>query len=462
MKPIRFYFSIICGKMSIAVLRLLKKRATNFPGSVVLAICPQFLKYIDKPEKIIAITGTNGKTTVSNMLHDILADNGYDCTNNSFGGNVDTGISAALLKDSTLSGKAKKKYCILEIDERSAAKIYPYIEPDLLVVTNLTRDSYRRNAHVEYIFDILEGSIPDRPHLILNADDLISSSLKKDNKRTYFAMQPLEGEQPSFNIVHDITVCPLCGSPLEYDYLHYNHIGKAHCSKCSFCSPKADVEMISAVRTGNGHSSITLMNKGVRENYDVPCESIISLYNALAAITALRTFGLSEDKLRASFKKIEVVKSRYEIDEINGRTLRCIMAKGYNPIACSRSISVVKDSPDTSVVLLWDGFFDKKESSENTAWYYEVDFDVLAGDNIKQIIIAGKRAHDLHLSLLIAGVPEDKIKTTELESDAAQLLELSNTKNIYILFNMYMDSYKDTVKAKVKEMMNNADRSAIS
>ena len=224
MKPIRFYFALISGKLSIVLLKLLRKRATNFPGSVVLTLCPDYLKFIGKPEKIIAVTGTNGKTTVSNMLNDILKDNGYDCTNNNFGGNVDTGISAALLKDCTLTGKAKKKYGVLEIDERSAARIYPYVKPDILVVTNLTRDSYRRNALVEYIFDILDSNIPDKTHLILNADDLISSSLKKNNKRTYFAMQPIEGEQSTVNIVRDITVCPLCGSPLKYDYLHYNHI----------------------------------------------------------------------------------------------------------------------------------------------------------------------------------------------------------------------------------------------
>ena len=160
-KPFRFYFALVCGKLTIELLRLLRKRATNFPGSVVLTLCPDFLKYLEKPEKIIAVTGTNGKTTVSNMLLDILTDNGYDCTNNNFGGNVDTGITAALLKDSTLSGKPRKKYCTLEIDERSAVRIYPYIHPDYLICTNLTRDSYKRNAHVEYIFDILNSNTAD-------------------------------------------------------------------------------------------------------------------------------------------------------------------------------------------------------------------------------------------------------------------------------------------------------------
>ena len=244
----------MCGKITIKLLRLLKKNGTNFPGSVVLKICPDFLRYIDKPEKIIAVTGTNGKTTVSNMMLDILNDNGIDCTNNNFGGNVDTGISTALLKDSTITGKARKKYCILEIDERSAMKIYPYIKPDVLVCTNLTRDSYKRNAHVEYIFDILNKNIPDSTHLILNCDDLISSNLKPDNNRTYFGMSLFPDEHLiSDNIIKDIKVCPKCNAPLNYEFLRYNHIGRASCSKCDFKSSAPDFEVIS--RTDSTESS---------------------------------------------------------------------------------------------------------------------------------------------------------------------------------------------------------------
>ena len=457
MKPIKFYFALVCGKLTTLLLKLLRKRATNFPGSVVLTLCPDFLKYIEKPEKIIAITGTNGKTTVSNMLVDILADNGYDCTNNNFGGNVDTGISAALLKESTITGKAKKKYCVLEIDERSAARIYPFITPDYLIVTNLTRDSYKRNANVEYIFGILDKNIPDSTHLILNADDLISSSLKKGNKRTYFGMQPYEGEQMTRNIVRDITACPVCSAPLDYSFLRYNHIGRAKCSKCSFASPTPDLDVESISLTGDGHADITVNYRGSEERYNVPCEATINLYNAIAVITALREFGLTQKQIGDSFKKISVVRSRYDTTELNGRTLKCIMSKGQNPVACSHSLSIAKNTEDCAVILLWDDFYDRKETSENTAWYYDVDVEFLNEPNIKQIIIAGKRAPDLLLRLLIAGIPEEKIKITEHEVDSAQLLDLNGIKNIFVFFEMYVDQFKEPLKEKIKEMMKNAD-----
>jgi len=458
MKPIRFYFALLCGKLTIHLLKLLRKRATNFPGSVVLTLCPDFLKYLEKPEKIIAVTGTNGKTTCSNMLLDILTDNGYDCTNNNFGGNVDTGITVALLKDSTLSGKATKKYCVLEIDERSAVRIYPYLHPDYLIVTNLTRDSYKRNAHVEYIFDILDSRIPDKTHLILNSDDLISSSLKKSNKRTYFGMRHFADEQLiDNNIIKDITVCPECGAPFDYEFLRYNHIGRAKCTGCDFCSPAPDFDMTERVFTPDGRAEIKILHDGKTESYNVPCENTINLYNAASVITALRTFGLSEEQLAASFKKIEVVKSRFDIIKENGRTLKCMLAKGQNPVACSHSLNIARSTPDTAVILFWDDFYDRKITSENYAWIYDVDFEFLDCDNIKQIICAGKRSPDMLLRLLVAGIPKEKIKITEHEENAADLLDLNGIKTMYIFYDMYVDQFKEITKEKIRGMMKNAD-----
>ena len=133
------------------------------------------------------------------------------------------------------------------------------------------------------------------------------------------------------------------------------------------------------------------------------------------------------------------------------------MAKGQNPVACSHSLNIARNTPDTAVILLWDDYYDRKETSENTAWYYDVDFEFLVNDNIKQIIVAGKRAGDLVLRLLVAGIPEEKISTTEHEVDADRLLDLKISKNIYIFFDMYVDQYKEILKEKIKEMMKNAD-----
>ncbi len=158
-----------------------------------------------RPKTVIGITGTNGKTTVSNLVEDVLAQCGYDFTCNRAGTNVATGVASSLIANSTLFGRPKKELAVFELDERSAPRILPYLKPDLLLCTNIFRDSYKRNAHVEFILDILNQYIPDSTRLVLNADDLLCSSLKPHNRRAFFGIDLLPGEVPS-----PATRCRMC------------------------------------------------------------------------------------------------------------------------------------------------------------------------------------------------------------------------------------------------------------
>lgn len=144
MGKLRFYIAMFAAKTLRFGLKLLGRNATYLPGEIAVKLCKDFLGYLTKPETFIAVTGTNGKTTVSNLLTSVLTANGYDVTNNSYGSNVQSGIAAALLADSTFTGKPKKKIAVLEVDERSSLLVYPYIAPDYLICNNIMRDSLKR------------------------------------------------------------------------------------------------------------------------------------------------------------------------------------------------------------------------------------------------------------------------------------------------------------------------------
>ena len=174
MGKLRFYFALWAAKLSIVALKITKHNGTNFPGVLALKLCPDFLKYADKPKKIIAITGTNGKTTVSNMLLDMLTMDGKRVLNNKMGSNINSGIASSLIYGAGFFGKCKYEIGLFEVDERSALRVYPYMKPEYMLITNLSRDSIMRNGHPEYIADILTKYIPKETKLVLNADDLIS------------------------------------------------------------------------------------------------------------------------------------------------------------------------------------------------------------------------------------------------------------------------------------------------
>ncbi len=79
--------------------------------------------------------------------------------------------------------------------------------PDYLLCTNLFRDSYKRNAHAEFISSVLNSQIPKHTKLILNGEDLISNHLAMGNERCYFGIRCPDGHSSSDNIIKDIVAC---------------------------------------------------------------------------------------------------------------------------------------------------------------------------------------------------------------------------------------------------------------
>ena len=104
MGKLRFLFALWMAKLSIPALKITRHNGTDFPGSLAVKLCPDFLKYIGRPGTIVAVTGTNGKTTVANMLNDVLTAEGKTVLSNRAGSNIISGVSTALLKGCGLLG----------------------------------------------------------------------------------------------------------------------------------------------------------------------------------------------------------------------------------------------------------------------------------------------------------------------------------------------------------------------
>lgn len=454
-KTLRFRFALIVAKSALLVQKLLGMNASYFPGKIAITLCPDFIGRIDKPETIIGVTGTNGKTTCCNLIISTLQELGYDVLNNKFGSNVNSGIATSLISGSTVGGKAKKQLAVFEIDERSSVRIYPYLTPTYLLCTNLFRDSIRRNAHSEYILDIISKYLPKETKLILNADDLISSRISPENERVYFGISKMDSDlDECINIVNDMRVCSKCYSPLKYNYLRYHHIGNAYCPKCGFASPKADY------CADVDFNSLTLkMNaKGEITEFPLVNDSIFNAYNLTAVIALLVEFGIAPDKLIPALSHQKIVETRFSNEKIGSVEVISNMAKGQNPIACSCVFDYVKKAAGTKeVILLLDDVHDNKVSSENICWIYDADFEFLSDDSIKRIIVGGKRAIDYKVRLLIAGVPEDRIVCIDNESDTPNGLKWDADK-IYVLHELYRNDEALSVRDDIKQRLRNAQK----
>ena len=451
-KNLKFYIVLYLAKLARIALKVIGRDATYFPGKLAVTLCPDFLGRIDKPKTIIGVTGTNGKTTVCNMIEDCLKENGYDFIDNHLGSNVNSGLASTLIEGATLTGKQKKDLAVFEIDERSSVKIYPYVTPTYLVCTNLFRDSLKRNAHTEFISNILTNNIPKQTTLILNGDDLIVSNLAPQNKRVYFGIDRLDTDTDTCeNIVRDITVCPKCDSKLEYDFVRYNHIGRAHCSKCDFKSPNIDYEV---TKIDFNKMQMTVNSKE-KEKYDLINNNIINIYNMLATIATLKELGLNREQINSVLKKQKIVDTRYSKEKVKNIEIITQLSKGMNPIACSRAFDYVrKEKGNKAVIVILDDLHEAANSSENIAWHYDTDYEFLNDESIKQILTAGARYLDTFVRLEIAGVPKEKIVYQRDEISLVDKLNLDGIDKVFILHDLYSIDLKNQIKRKIEEKVN--------
>ncbi|MDR1082969.1 MAG: MurT ligase domain-containing protein [Coriobacteriales bacterium] len=492
------------AKAVAVALRCLGRKATQLPGRIAITLCPEFLKCLDRPKTVIAVTGTNGKTTVCNLLVDVMEQCGLEVISNRYGSNLNSGIASALLANCGPLGTIRVPIAVLEVDERSSRLVYPLIEPDFLVCTNLFRDSIARNAHTEFISYVIESALPAKTRLILNADDLISSMLGSQEgwrswgdheqsgwesrngrrgwgdqgdheqdeqggwesrdgreqdeqggrggqgrRRTYFGVGPWEGDRRErMSLTRDITICPHCNTPLEYEYVHYHHIGKAFCPQCGFCSPPSDylvanintAERVFTVQTDEGSFPYRLISA-----------SIFNVYNLCATIAVLHEYGISHARLQQAFEKVELAQSRYHEEVVGDVTLVMHLAKGQNAIACSRAFDYIASLDGRKAVILnLDDFFDAKGGSENITWLYDCDYERLDDPNITQLVIGGIRSYDHYLRLLIAGVAREKIRRTRYEHDTAALVELAEVDKVFILYDVYTIARAEEVLRRLR------------
>lgn len=451
-KTFRFYTAMILAKSANKTLKLLKRNASYFPGNLALKICPNFLEQIDKPNIIIGVTGTNGKTTVSNMINDVLEDNGYKVINNRYGSNMNTGIASSFVENNTLLGKNKKDIAVFEMDERSTVHIFKYITPTYLICNNLSRDSIKRNANTAFIANIINNAIPKSTTLITNGDDPICVNLASENNKIYYGIDRLETDTKECeNIVRDMVLCPKCGTKLEYEYYRYHHVGKMHCPKCDFKTPEMNYQ-ITNIDYDNKEITIKDNNNQSEYKYSMIADGIINIYNMLAAITALKQIDFSDEEINEALEKTKIVDTRFMVDEAGGKKIVLHLAKGQNPIACSRAFDYVRRQPERkTIIMLLD---DLHEENEVITWLYDADYEFLNGDNVEQIIVSGRRAKDTVVRLLMAGVPKEKIfaETNEVES-VRKHFKPENIESVYILYDLYSIKERDEVHKEVKTIL---------
>ncbi len=108
--------------------KLIGKENGSMPGKFALKICPDILKRSAAAAHIIAVTGSNGKTSTVEMIATVLRSQGKNVIYNAEGSNPGGGRHHLILTHATLGGKVNADV-LLESDERYAAHNFKYFHP---------------------------------------------------------------------------------------------------------------------------------------------------------------------------------------------------------------------------------------------------------------------------------------------------------------------------------------------
>ena len=404
-----------------------------------------FLRHLAKPKTIIAVTGTNGKTTTCNMLRDLFLANGYKVTSNHEGLNMRSGITKAFARDVTWFNKPKTDVAIIEFDEISTKDFLDQIKPNYVVVTNLTADMISLNGHVDFTYQKINEGLPENATLVLNGDDIISCRLGKETNRKIFfsiAKQPDEKDD-EYKLVNDGIICPNCSEHLQYSFHRYHSTGFAKCPNCGFENPKPDYQITEINREDNTFTMNGEKIKMVNNN-------IINIYNQLVCCVFAKEFKMP--KVSEAFENIQIIKTRADREVVNGVEIISQLAKSENPIALDRTLKYICSIEGEKDLLMTLGDphdIDSDKLSENVAYLYQVDFSILNDPSIRNIILFGYRTDDVKLRMLINGVDASKL-TVAKDND----VKIKGGVNKIILMHALSSYYLAMeVKEKVKEQL---------
>ena len=431
--------SIFVGKIFVIIGKLMH-RGSSLPGMMALKVDKKILSKLKYPKTKVIITGSSGKGSTSNLIADVLTDNGYTVCFNNAGSNLKYGVTTTCIKNCNLFGKIKKDVLILEVDERYVKEIYQDILPDYLIVTNITKDQPPRQHHVDIILKEIEQNIPSNTQIIVTIDEpyLRNFALDLPNKMVYYSIDKNKysyKEQLFENL--NIYYCPKCGSKLKYDYYNFETLGKYECPNCDFKWEKPD---IIGTNLNLEKGTIKVFNKEVSIGGDM----LFNAYNTLACFTFLKELNLDEEKIISSINKYNHNKNLEFMKD--GKLYKALNCKAENATtynACVYKPYLDKNLKD--VVIGWKEI-SRRYNHFDVSWLYDVEFELLNNKSLNKIYAVGIDKENIKKRLLLAGIPENKIITADNMEEIKESIEQSESKKIYGILNFdYMEPFKNTL-----------------
>ena len=371
---------------------------TAFPGLVMERTDPGFLERTLSrlPRGVIVVSGTNGKTTTTKMVVQLLREQGLKVFTNRTGSNFVRGVLASLLTEVDAAGRLDADIAVLELDEAHAVHFVAQVRPRACLLLNVMRDQLDRFGEIDYTASLLHSIAKATSDVVvLNGDDprLAAPAFLED----------VTARVVSFGAGEDLRSLFLSDDDLRTGLASPRDRGEGP-------GPRVTLEAINGQRA-------TVRVDGASHEVDFAIPGVHNLLNACAALgVVLEVLGEDADLpgLLATLGTVQAAFGRGEVLTLDGRPVQLSLVK--NPAGFRMGLlSAASQAQDGEVVVV--AINDEYADGRDMSWLWDVDFSALRAGGVA--VVTGVRAWDMALRLRY-----DDVEVTDVEPDLRKAVAL--------------------------------------
>lgn len=407
--------AMIIARMAEKLLKIFHRGATTLPGRIALILKRNILAALSRGVKVIIVTGTNGKTTSARMIEEGLKESGKSYFMNRSGANLITGITTAFIMNSSVFGKCKKEYALIECDENALKKVSLYIDANIMLVTNIFRDQLDRYGEVSSTLSAIKTGAENMPGclLILNADDPLTFSLSalKNRYYSYGINIPFQMGGRS-----DTDYCIFCKSPYKYHYKTYSQLGEFYCENCGYRREKPTFSADALIEANAEYSSVFVNLNGRNSIFKINLGGAYNIYNSIGAAAVLSVLGTDMKTLESSLANFGGAFGRME----NFGSTKMLLVK--NPAGFTQTMHYIRPLKIKNLIFVLN---DNPADGCDVSWIWDADIEI--SENVENIYAFGVRSGDMALRLKYGGYP------LKIISDYEEFYALADEENTVII-----------------------------
>lgn len=375
---IRYVPAVLAGKVARVATRL-RGGGSAFPGYIANRLAPSLLQTLGGQFRsgVVFVLGSNGKTTTTHMISEILRAHGLRVFTNPTGANLPQGVTSALLAEATLTGRVRADVAVLEVDEGFAADLADVLAPRVIVALNVQVDQLYRFYETERVADMmLDAATRASVRVVVNRDDPYLSKIDETSLRSPVSF---------FGASADVVGSSAHGLVNAADTRSGNTGTRERDAESEVVS--VDGRAVE-IRSGDEVIPVTLPARGL--HYAVDAAAALSVARHVLA-GEFRPAAASEgfSRMAPAYGRGELVPLRRDPA---GEQVEFVMFK--NGPSLQLNVDALDGAPERVLIAVDEG-------TPDVSWLYDVDLG--AFDHID--VVTGEKAHQIATRLAYAGIP---------------------------------------------------------